>query len=99
MRKIFVDPEHVETIANRIETLNDEYRTNYNQLNNEVDILQTSWSGNDNIAFTNQIKGFNDDFYKMNAIISQYVHYLRNSAQAYRNVQMDLVSQISKLTN
>ena len=99
MRHIFVDPSTLESFANQIDDYSSQYRNKYQLLNNEVDRLQISWNGKDNMAFTNQIKGYNDDFEKIHMILNQYSHYLKNAARAYRETQNELIAQITRLTN
>jgi len=99
MYKIFVDTNAIEKVANSIELQNEEYQRLYNLLFQEVDNVASSWQGADNLAFTNQIKGFNDDFNQISLIMAQYVEFIRNSARAYRECQESLVSQAQTLIN
>ena len=85
--------------ANYIDELNDEYKRLFTQLNTDVDTLSTIWNGKDNIAFTNQIKGFNDDFNQTNLLLTQYSSFLKNSAQSYNQTQEELVNHVQRLVN
>ena len=85
--------------ANYIDELNDEYKRLFTQLNTDVDTLSTTWNGKDNIAFTNQIKGFNDDFNQTNLLLTQYSSFLKNSAQSYKQTQEELVNHVQRLVN
>lgn len=99
MRTINVDYNMLLQSASYIEELNNEYKRLYTQLNTDVDTLSSTWNGKDNIAFTNQIKGFNDDFNQMNLLLTQYVTFLKNSAESYRQTQEELVNHVQRLAN
>lgn len=99
MRKITVDPQMLDNVANRINELNDEYHRLFALLNQDVDSLQSAWQGKDNLAFTEKIKGFNDDFNHVFVLLGQYETYLKNTASAYRQTQDALVNEVNRLAN
>ena len=98
-RTIQVTPEQLETTAGRIEGLAADYKTQYTQLYSETNSMASTWSGKDNIAFTDQIAGFKDDFEKMQTLMLNYAEFLRKSAKAYRDTQDTVVSEARKLVN
>ena len=98
-RDIQVTPEQLESTAGRIEGLAAEYKTQYDLLYNETNAMASTWSGKDNVAFTDQIAGFKDDFEKMHNLMIQYADFLRKSAKAYRETQDTVVSEARKLVN
>lgn len=98
-RDIQVTPEQLESTAGRIESMATEYKTQYNQLYNETNAMASTWNGKDNMAFTDQIAGFKDDFEKMYSLMIQYADFLRQSAKAYRETQNTVVSEARKLVN
>lgn len=98
-RTIQVTPEQLETTAGRIEGLAADYKSQYNQLYSETNAMASTWSGKDNIAFTDQIAGFKDDFEKMQTLMLNYADFLRKSAKAYRDTQDTVVSEARKLVN
>jgi WXG100 family type VII secretion target len=99
MQKIMVEPIQLENVASVVENRNTEYQRLYHLLFQEVDNVSSVWQGEDNIAFTNQIKGFNDDFNRISIVLTQYVEFLRNSSRTYRECQSQLVSNARSLTN
>ena len=99
LKRILVEPVQLENVASIVENRNNEYQRLYHSLFQEVDNISGVWQGEDNIAFTNQIKGFNDDFNRIAIVLSQYTEFLRNSARSYRECQNQLVSQARTLTN
>ena len=98
-RNIQVTPEQLESTASRIEALAAEYKNQYEQLYSETNAMASTWSGKDNVAFTDQITGFKDDFTKMHTLMMQYADFLRKSAKAYRETQDTVVSEARKLVN
>ena len=98
MRIIRVEPGILEDAANRVEQSCDDYDLIVTKLYNDVDKMQTSWVGKDNIAFTDQIRNYQDNMIKISTIMRQYVMFLRNSARAYKETQDELYSQAGRLS-
>lgn len=98
-RTIQVTPEQLETAAGTIEGLAAEYKTQYEALYSETNAMASTWSGKDNVAFTDQIAGFKDDFEKMQTLMLNYADFLRKSAKAYRDTQDSVVTEARKLVN
>ena len=96
---ITVQPAELEKTAGNMQTMAEEYEALYNRLFTEVDNMAAAWSGADNLAYTNQIKGFTDDFQNMKTLMLQYCEFLRNAAKLYTDTQQDRISQAQKLTN
>lgn len=97
MRQIFVEPDHLDEIASKVEVAKGDYERLYRLLYSEVDKMSSVWQGKDNIAFTEQIQSYEEDFKQMTIIMQQYVDFLKNSARAYRETQDELYSQAQKL--
>ena len=98
-RTIIVDPAKLESAAGKMDAQAADYESIYKQLYSEVDGMAAAWQGKDNIAFTNQIKGFEDDFQKMVALMREYSEFLKKSAVAYRTTQDEIVAGAKRLTN
>ena len=98
-RNIQVTPEQLESTAGRIEGLAADYKTQYDQLYSETNAMRSTWNGKDNVAFTDQIAGFKDDFEKMHTLMLNYADFLRKSAKAYRDTQDTVVTEARKLVN
>lgn len=98
-RNILVTPEQLETAASKIETTAQDYQAQYNALYSKTDALASTWQGEDNAAFVNQIAGFKDDFQKMYNLMMQYAEFLRVSAKAYRTTQEQVIAQAKNLVN
>ena len=98
-RIIEVTPEQLESTAGRIESLAADYKTQYDQLYSETSSMASTWNGKDNVAFTDQIAGFKDDFEKMHTLMLNYADFLRKSAKAYKENQENVVTEAKKLVN
>ena len=97
MRSITVEPERLETVASNIEEANQEYDRTYQAIYEQVDKMSASWTGKDNVAFTNQIKTFEDDLRQISIIMRQYADFLHNSARAYRETQDEIYAGANRL--
>ncbi len=98
MRTILVEPSILESSASSIDSFNNQYEQCYRNLYQRVDQLSLDWLGQDNIAFNNQIKSYQDDLNKISMLLSEYSHFLRKTAQAYRQTQEELAAQAMRLT-
>ena len=98
-RKILVTPEELAKAAERIDSLAQEYSKLYGELYSETNAMASTWSGKDNLAFTNQIDGFKDDFEKMHALLGEYSNFLKVSANSYSETQNTVAEEARKLTN
>lgn len=97
--KIVVTPAKLETAATKIEEYVADYKKNYTQIFTEVDAMAANWSGSDNVAFTTQIKGFQDDFQNMEKEMTSYATFLRESAKSYTTTQNNVETAAKKLAN
>lgn len=96
-RTIKVDPDQLDRTAGQVETTAGEYRKLYNKLYTDVGSMQAAWQGKDNVAFTQQIEGFKQDFEAMATLMSQYSTFLRDAAKTYRQTQEEVVNQARRL--
>lgn len=97
--KIIVEPAKLEAAATKIDEYAADYKKNYTQLFTEVNAMSANWSGADNIAYTTQIKGFEEDFNKMYTLMTQYAEFLKNAATNYKTTQEAVEAGARKLTN
>lgn len=98
-KTIMVTPDMLETVATDIEGLAADYKAQYDALYRETDSMNSTWQGKDNVAYTNQIAGFKEDFETMYKLMNNYADFLRKSAKAYRDTQNTVVSEAQKLVN
>lgn len=97
--KIYADPLQLEQTATAMEQQSLNYEKQYLQLYAEIDKMQTAWQGKDNQAYSEQIKGFTNDFIKMNQLMKEYISFLRRSANLYRATQEELTSKARMLNS
>ncbi len=97
--KISVEPQALEQSATKIDEQCTAYERTYRQLYQCVDEMQAGWQGKDNLAYTTQIRGFEQDFVQMMRLMRNYAQFLRSSAQAYRTTQEDRAAKARTLTN
>lgn len=97
--KISVEPQALENSAAKIEEQCAAYERTYRNLYQCVDEMRSGWQGKDNIAYTTQIRGFEQDFVQMVRLMRNYAQFLRSSSQAYRATQEDRAAQARTLTN
>jgi len=98
-KTIMVDPSKLTSTASTIEGYAGDYKKTYEQLLNEVDAMANGWSGTDNVSFTAQIKGFQDDFQAMYNLMNEYVAFLRDSVNKYITTQNNIADSAKKLVN
>lgn len=98
-KMIKVTPDELISAARDIESLAGEYKEQYDTLYDTTGALASTWNGEDNTEFVDQIAGFKDDFAKMHTLMRNYADFLRKSAKAYRETQEAVVSEARKLIN
>ncbi|UFT99203.1 WXG100 family type VII secretion target [Radiobacillus kanasensis] len=98
-RSITVNPDKLNQAAGKIEQEAADYKQLYDRLFNEVDGMGAAWQGQDNMAFVTQIKGFMEDFNKMESLMRQYSEFLRLSAKTYQETQNEVIHAAKRLTN
>ena len=96
---IKVTPQLLQNASTQINNLAEEYKTEYENLFAEVDAMKGKWDGQDNVAFTNQIAGFKDDFQNMYSLMTQYATYLSTTAKSYADTQETIKNSAQSLTN
>ncbi len=98
-RDIQVTPSELISAAGKIEGLAGDYQRQYNALYKTTGDMATTWQGKDNIAYTDQIAGFRDDFETMYNLMMAYADFLRKSAKAYQETQDAVTADAKKLIN
>lgn len=98
-RIIAVTPEQLERTATQIEGLASDYKSQYTKLYGETNAMQSTWNGKDNVAFTQRIAGFKDDFDRMYDLMNKYAAFLRDSAKKYRTTQDNVANEARGLRN
>lgn len=97
MRPINVEPDRLEWTASRVEEARIDYDRTFLAIYTAVDKMATIWQGKDNTAFTEQIKGYEDDLRQISLIMGQYADFLRICAKGYRQTQDEAYAQAIRL--
>ena len=97
-RRITVTPELLMSASEKIEMLVLDYQKVYTKLYAEIGSMKSAWDGADNVAFTTQVQGFEDDFQLMYKLMLEYASFLRMSAKAYKQTQEDIISAAGGLS-
>lgn len=95
--KIVVEPAFLIQSANQMEEQIQAYERQYRKMYQEVETMQNSWQGKDNLAYVTQINGFQKDFQQMVILLTQYVQFLKSSAKMYQDTQEERMLQARKL--
>lgn len=98
-KKIKVDTAELQNAASLMKSQIEDYRTLYTTLFSEVDGMAAHWQGADNIAFTEQIKGFMDDFQAMEQSMTEYATFLEQCSTTYSQTQENVIASAKTLTN
>ena len=96
--KIVVATEELEEASRNVYSKANEYKDEYNKLYNLVNDLQNSWAGTDNIAYTNQIKEFQNDFNIMKDLMDDYAKFLSETASKYKATQEEIAAKAKTLS-
>ncbi len=97
MKKIFVEPHKLLEVAKKIDDKNESFNKLQSQLYEEVDIMRNSWSGKDNMAFTNKIKDYHNFMRTVSLVMSQYTDFLKNTANSYSRIQDEIYNEANRI--
>lgn len=92
-------PAELRSAASKINSMADDYQVQYDALYRETDAMRVAWDGKDNVAYTKQIAGFQDDFKKMKDLMTTYAKFLTDAADTYEKTQGEIEAAAKRLTN
>lgn len=98
-KRIRVTPQELETASKKIAELSETYTGIYNQLMQAASTMGEAWEGEDNLAFVDQINGFNDDLKSMADKLLTASQALETQRANYAAIQDSNTAQVRKLTN
>lgn len=99
MPRIRVTPEELGTASQAVMGLSEEYTSIYTQLIQQAGTMGEAWSGEDNLAFVDQINGFCDELKQMADKLRLASDALKQQQTNYANHQSDNIVQVRKLVN
>lgn len=99
-RVIRVQPSELSTAASNVTSYRSNYIDNYNDIITKANNLTTtSWGGTDAEAFAQKVNTFKNTFAQMESVLQEYINFLNNSAEAYKNAQTNVTSAANSLTS
>ncbi|WP_068673714.1 WXG100 family type VII secretion target [Oceanobacillus sp. Castelsardo] len=98
-KRIRVTPEELGTASQKVQELSESYTSIYNQLMQAASTMGEAWEGEDNLAFVDQINGFNDDLKNMADKLMTASQALEQQRSNYAAIQENNKVQVRKLTN
>lgn len=97
---IRVQPSELTAAASKIVSYRSNYIDDYNEIINKVNNLtSTSFGGADAEAFAQKVQEFKKDFIQMENILQEYINFLNNAAEAYKNAQSKVVTSANNLSS
>jgi WXG100 family type VII secretion target len=98
-KRIRVTPQDLETASKKLAELSESYTSIYTQLMQAASTMGEAWEGEDNLAFVDQINGFNDDLKSMADKLLTASQTLETQRANYASIQDSNTVQVRKLTN
>jgi len=98
-KRIRVTPQELETASKKLAELSETYTGIYTQLMQAASTMGDAWDGEDNLAFVDQINGFNQDLKSMADKLVTASQALDKQRTNYATIQDSNTAQVRKLTN
>ncbi|MDR6121350.1 WXG100 family type VII secretion target [Bacillus sp. SLBN-46] len=98
-KRIKVTPQELETASKKLTELSETYTGIYTQLMQAAGTMGEAWEGEDNLAFVDQINGFNEDLKNMADKLATASQALVAQRANYVATQENNMVQVRKLTN
>ena len=98
-KRIRVTPQELETASKKLAELSETYKGIYTQLMQTASTMGEAWEGEDNLAFVDQINGFNGDLKVMADKLLTASQALDQQKANYVATQENNMVQVRKLTN
>lgn len=98
-KRIRVTPQEIEAASKKLAQLSETYTGIYTQLMQAANTMGEAWEGEDNLAFVDQINGFNQDLKQMADKLQTASRTLDTQRANYAATQENNMVQVRKLTN
>jgi len=95
---IRVTPETLKQMSSTADGWRASVESCKTKIYDEVNTLSQSWNGEAQQAWFSKIKGFEDDFLRLAALLSKYSQYLSSTAETYSRAEAQIVSESGKLS-
>ena len=93
-----VTPDVLTDMAGKVESWADSYKNLYTNIQNTAQDLQSTWGGEANQAYEQQISEFHNDFENLYTLMNKYSSFLRTSADKYRSTEEAIKSNAASLS-
>ena len=98
-KSIRITPEELRGTVGTIRGKAETYKDRYTHLYSRVDYMASSWEGKDNLEYVQQIRAFRPQLEKMEQLMRDYAQFLESAANAFDDVQGQIVSRAQSLVN
>jgi len=98
-KRIRVTPQELDAASKKLAELSETYTGIYTQLLQVAGTMGEAWEGEDNLAFVDQINGFNDDLKNMANKLQTASQALEQQKTNYVTTQENNTVQVRKLSN
>lgn len=95
--QIRVTPDELTKAASIVESCADTYMSIYNGINSDVENLASTWQGEANQQYVNQLNGFRNDFENLYNLMNKYATYLRSAATKYQTAEDNIKQAANQL--
>lgn len=94
---ISVTPEEIKRAADTVDDKVREYVQLYKKLYTEVRSMKSSWTGEANQRYTQQIEGFESEFENLRKVLEGYTYFLREASRVYAETESNIRDSAGKL--
>lgn len=94
---INVTPEELKKSAENVDGMVKDYVQLYKNLYNEVRTMKSSWTGEANQRYTQQIEGFESEFVNLQKVLEGYTFFLKEAARVYGETETSIKDNAGKL--
>lgn len=99
MATIEVNTDTLRSCGTQIESLAQQFQTEYTAMIQAADNTRSGWTGTDNTAFLQKVDGLTDDYQRVQQVIAGIAQDLQESAQRYETTQSDVQTQAGSLAD
>ncbi len=97
MAKIRITPETLDNQANKLNSLNDQHKQIYQQIQSLVSDVAAEWEGEANTAFTQSFRSNDAAFKKFGEDIESFRQRMIKAAQEMRDAETSIKAKMSQM--
>ena len=92
-----VDLDQLRSAARQIREAHREYCAQHRRIVSIIDNLNVSWKGKDTSEYVKQVKGFEPQLGKLEALINEYAAFLESCATEYGKTDEEVAAEFMKI--